>query len=62
MNLPDDICRCFDAECPRKDRCARWTERGAPGEAVVKQMTCLNPGERYAGCTSFIEADVEPPA
>jgi len=27
MPLPDDICRCHDADCPERLDCRRWLER-----------------------------------
>ena len=27
MRLHNDICRCYDHECPEHEQCARWLER-----------------------------------
>lgn len=33
--LPDDICRCHDADCPTRLDCARWLERDQGGSRLV---------------------------
>jgi len=33
--LPDDICRCLDADCPTRLDCLRWLERDRGGPRLL---------------------------
>jgi hypothetical protein len=57
MTLPDDICRCQDNLCNRKDDCARWVQRWQGGMYAVQADT-LNP-DGHAECRSFIQQPQE---
>ena len=47
MTLANDISRCLDASCLRRDSCARWIER----ETGSVQQATLRPG--LLPCCSF---------
>lgn len=40
MTLPYDVSRCANADCPKRQTCARWLDPGRPGY----QVFCLFKG------------------
>lgn len=39
--LPDDICRCWDEECPERQGCLRWTQRADGGLRMAHTSACF---------------------
>lgn len=37
--LPDDICRCLDAECPDRECCLRWLDRHESNSGRMGMVT-----------------------
>jgi hypothetical protein len=61
QRLPNDICRCRDADCPEREHCLRWTQRDIGGSRLVSAPSCF-PFETHSvvtdGCPAFIQDDV----
>jgi hypothetical protein len=55
-NLPDDICRCRDDNCPQSRQCARWIQRDLGGSRIVSEHTLFPYDLALVGgrCPSFI--------
>lgn len=47
MRLTNDICRCYDRECPEHEQCARWLERET-GTQHALTLRAEEPGDE--GC------------
>jgi len=53
-NLPDDICRCWDAACPERDMCRRWLQREKGGAYVVHASTLRELKDGHVVCLNRI--------
>ena len=43
--LPNDVCRCHDATCTKRQRCERYLQRNTGGERTPQQATMRVSGE-----------------
>jgi hypothetical protein len=60
--LPDDLCRCRDADCPDHARCLRWIQRDMGGQRLVSADSLFPFTELSVvtdPCPSLIEAGQE---
>ena len=56
--LPNDVCRCFDSTCPRRETCLRWLDRSPEGERWVTSANTLRQPDA-ATCEVYIPVEVD---
>ena len=57
QTLNDDVCRCHDAECPEREECQRWLDRGRcsrPNARVVHASSLRWPPDEHGHCGAKI--------
>lgn len=55
MSLPHDVCRCVADNCPLKETCARWLEKGSGG--YWTPFADLSPYMEDGECARRVPAD-----